>query len=373
MDGTIAPVREIVIVIRDLYLEPQLESPPAAVAAADPIVPPSSGAGAGDGPGARKPSGLEHLTRFGDRRTLPGGWRAWVAHWLGVPQFAEEAPASIAAAAAQPQPPADRAVWLATPVHWVAGLTSLHCDRRSVLRLPLAELEELAGSFRDTFRGSGFDLQPLAGGELLLSGPALAAPPVTTEPARMLLASVAAALPVGAGAPALRRLGAEIEMWLHGHPLNERRARRGAPPVATLWIWGGGRPAVAAAALARETVAAAFGSDAYIRGLWRLVGGESRPMPVDWAAMLGEPRAARALGVVEVADLLHANASWRLADAVAEIDRRLISPSIAALRRGELERLTLLANDRRLSLRASNRWRLWRHMRPARRGVEGLA
>jgi len=96
-------------------------------------------------------------------------------------------------------------------------------------------------------------------------------------------------------------------------------------------------------------------------------------MPVDWAAMIGEPRAQRALAVVEVAELLHANASWRLADAVAEIDRRLISPALAALRRGQLDQLVLVANDRRLSLRRADRWRLWRRMRTVRRGVEGLA
>ena len=96
-------------------------------------------------------------------------------------------------------------------------------------------------------------------------------------------------------------------------------------------------------------------------------------MPLDWTAVLVEPRAQRALGVVEVAELLHANASWRLADAVADIDRRLIAPSLAAIRRGELERLVLVANDRRLSFRRADRWRLWRRMRSARGGFEGLA
>ena len=96
-------------------------------------------------------------------------------------------------------------------------------------------------------------------------------------------------------------------------------------------------------------------------------------MPVDWTALIDESRAQRALGVVGVAELLHANASWNLADAVAEIDRRLISPSLAALRRGELGRLVLLANDRSLALRGADRWRLWRHMRRVRNGVEVLA
>jgi len=349
-------VREIVIVIADLYLEPELAAPPAAAQSS----------------GAHAMPGIGHLARFGDKAALPEGWRAWTARWLGLPQHARAAPASVAAAALA-DPPADRAVWLATPMHWIAGLTSLHCDRRSVLRLPGAELEALAMSFRETFRGSGFDLHPLASGEFLLSGPPLPAAATTIEPARMLLTSVAEALPAGEGAAALRRLSAEIDMWLHGHRVNEERARRGAPPVATLWVWGGGAPAVSPPAAAREGVDAAFGADAYARGLWRLAGGESRPMPVDWAAVLDEPRAQRALGVVEVAELLHANASWLLADAAAEIDRRLISPSLAALHRGTLERLVLLANDRSFTVRAAHRWRLWRHTRTLRPGLGELA
>ena len=349
-------MREIVIVIGDLYLEPELTARPAP--------------GRGASPGSGASPGIGHLARCGEKKTLAKGWRAWVARWLALEQYAGEPPASVAAAVLTGAPPG-RAVWLATPMRLIAGLTSVHFDRRSVLRLPVAELEELAASFRDTFRGSGFELHPLDG-DFLLSGPALAAPAATLEPARMPLTSVAAALPVGEGAPALRRLNAEIEMWLHGHGLNEARAQRGAPPVTTLWLWGGGAPASSPPAASPETEDLAFGSDAYIRGLWRLAGGETRPMPVDWAALIGQPRARRALAVVEVAGLLHANASWRLADAMAEIDRRLLAPSLAALHRGELDRLVLLANDRSFSLRAGHRWRLWRRAPPLHTGLEGL-
>jgi len=316
--------------------------------------------------------GTEHLARFGDRAHLPEGWRAWTAQWLGLPQYAREAPASIAAAALS-NTLADRAVWIATPVHLIAGLTTLHFDRRSILRLPGPELEALAMSFRDTFRGSGFDLHPLAGGELLLSGAHPRAPSATTEPARMPLTSLAEALPAGEGAAALRRLGAEMEMWLHGHPINHQRSRRGAPPVVSLWVWGGGAAPAAQPAQSREMSDQAFGYDAYVRGLWRLAGKDTRPMPRDWAAVIGEPGAQRALGVVEVAELLHANSSWTLEDAVAEIDRKMISPSLAAVRRGDLDRLVLLANDRCLSLRAVNRWRLWRRARTIRGGLEAFA
>ena len=360
-------MRELVIVIADLYLEPQ----PAVRTAAAPI--------SGHGPDAGAAPGIQHLARFGHATALAEGWRAWVARWLGLPEYSHVAPASIAAAAlagALTEPAdaaADRAVWLATPMHLIAGLTSVHLDRRSVLRLPGAELAELTASFRETFRGSGFDLNPLESGELLLAGPPQPAGATATEPARMLLTSMAEALPAGQGAPALRRLSSEIEMWLHDHAVNHARARRGAVPVATLWLWGGGAPPAQPTAIARETTDAAFGSDAYLRGLWRLAGGESRPMPVDCAAVIGEPRAQRALAVVEVAELLHAHASWSLAQAVAEIDRRLLSPALAALRRGELQRLVLLANDRSLSVRSADRWRLWRHLRTARGILEALA
>jgi hypothetical protein len=360
MAGTIAPVREIVIVIRDLYLEPQQ-----APADSRGVAP----AGAAAGAEQVAAPGLAHLSRFGEKRAVPEGWRAWTARWLGLPQHAAHAPAAIAAAALE-SAPRERAVWLATPVHLLAGLTSVHFDRRSLLRLPRAQLEALAASFRDTFRGSGFDLHPLEGGELLLCGPSAALSAATTEPARMPLTGVAAALPAGEGSAALRRLGAEIEMWLHGHPVNEARLRRGELPVGTLWIWGGGASALVPCAAGGAIADAAFGSDAYVRGLWRLAGGEARPMPVDWAAVIGERSARRALAAVEVAELLHANGSWRLAEAVAQIDRRLISPAIGALRAGELERLVLLANDRSLALRAADRWRFWRAKRT---GLEGLA
>ncbi|MFZ0550140.1 MAG: hypothetical protein WAM21_04980, partial [Steroidobacteraceae bacterium] len=300
------------------------------------------------------------------------GWRAWTARWLGLPQYAAAAPATIATAVLE-EAPADGAVWLATPLHLIAGMTSVHFDRRSLLRLSELELAELAASFRETFRGSGFDLRPLGSGELMLTGPQMSPMATTTEPARLVLTSVAEALSMGGGAPALRRLGTEIEMWLHGHPVNNERARQGALTVATLWLWGGGAATALRPTAAPPERVAAFGSDPYVRGLWRLAGGETRPMPLDWTTVIAEPRAQRALGVVEVAELLHANASWRLADVVAEIDRRLIMPSLAALRRGELERLVLLANDRCLSLRSADRWRWWRRMRAVRSGLEGLA
>ena len=77
--GTIAPVRELVIVIADLYL-------PAEPGAARPR------------PAPRGLPGLECFTRWGARERLAHGWRAWLAAWLGRADLAGIAPARIAAA-----------------------------------------------------------------------------------------------------------------------------------------------------------------------------------------------------------------------------------------------------------------------------------
>jgi hypothetical protein len=123
-------------------------------------------------------------------------------------------------------------------VHLVAGLTSVHFDRRSVLHLPPEDLAVVESDFRRTFADTGFALRPLASGDFLLSGPQMPLA-ATLEPARSMGESITHDSR-GAGAPALRRLGAEIEMWLHDHPVNDTRARRGELPITGLWLWGAG-------------------------------------------------------------------------------------------------------------------------------------
>ncbi|HJX22008.1 MAG TPA: hypothetical protein VJ454_13520, partial [Steroidobacteraceae bacterium] len=208
-------MREIVIVIADLYLPHGANGAAGAVAAAVP--------------------GIESAGRFGERAALQHGWREWLAHALGREDLAGAAPACIAAAAAEVAPggPPARAIgtpWIATPLQLTAGAARLYLDHRGVLRLPHAELAALAAAFQATFAVSGFTLTPLASGDFLLRTPGIAAV-ATTEPARCAGTDVAEALPRGAAAAPLRRLLSEIEMWLHGQTLNEARVLRGERPV----------------------------------------------------------------------------------------------------------------------------------------------
>jgi hypothetical protein len=336
--------------------------------------------------------GFEHAARFGTRRSIAsdGGWRPWLSRWLGCPDLASYAPAAIAAAALSPSvgeaqhwsrgsgdvPTGDSpstgaaaavtspagSVWLATPVHLIAGLTNLHFDRRGLLRLPPDDRAGFAGEFNRTFGDTDLHLQPFANGEFLLRGPA-AWNAITTEPARAIVTDLESSLPKGNAGSALRRLGAELEMWLHSLALNDARRRRGDLTVSALWIWGGGALASLKSASAPLTDLAC-GADPYLAGLWHLQGAGSRPVPDRFGDLLSDPKPERSVLVLEITPLLQTNPNWTVFEALVDLDRRYLSPALAALHSRKLESIVLVANDMEVRLHRRDRLKFWRRAQP---------
>lgn len=74
----------------------------------------------------------------------------------------------------------------------------------------------------------------------------------------------AAFLPRSEGAAKFRNLVSEIEMLLHDHEANARRAQAGLPPVNSLWIWGGGYAPEAGSA----DLPPLYAADPLLRGYW---------------------------------------------------------------------------------------------------------
>jgi hypothetical protein len=366
-----APVEEVVIVISDLYL--------------------TSAAEAASIRRVELP-GLGHIARYGTGHPLQQDWRPWLAGWAGHARLADEAPATIASAASRSLLPnvEDCMVWLATPVHFVAGLSSVHLDARGLLQVEQGARQALAAEFNAVFTESGFRLEALASG-FLLTGPRTSQVSIV-DPARLIGASIDEALPAASDAPTLRRLSAEIEMWLHNHPINEERLRRGRLPITALWLWGGGiaRESVTAhleaetqgtqladtvpasairgpallAATASPPPGLAFGRDPYLHGLWRSAGASAQPTPDDFEEVLARP-GRRAIIVLELSQAFDSHRDWTIRDALAEADQRWIMRALAALRRGDIARVTVVANDHRLSLGPRDRLKLWRMPRPA--------
>jgi hypothetical protein len=340
--------REIVIVVSDLYL-------------------PAPDAGGSSWEASNVPPGLAHLARFGRKEHIEEGWRVWLARWLGRADLANVAPASIAAAGLKP---ACDTVWFATPVHLIASLTSLHLDRRSVLHLPKGDLAALAEDFHRTFADSRLVLTPTESGVFLMSGPdAMGA--ATTEPARALVRGLQASLPTGARASALRRLGGELEMWLHHHPINQARVRRGELSVSTLWLWGGGDPGAFEAMRSHPSADLSLGSEPYLIGLWQLHGAERYPLPDSLPSLSGYPLAQRIAVVAEVTPLLHANPQWTVFNALADLDRRFVVPALCELHGGTVSSVLLIANDTVLRVRRRDRLKFWH--RGSRAGADALS
>ncbi|HEU4623931.1 MAG TPA: hypothetical protein VFS52_04160 [Steroidobacteraceae bacterium] len=366
-------MEEVVIVLADLYLTSAAEA--ASIRRVD-------------------LRGLGHIARYGTAQPLTQGWRPWLAAWAGRAALAGEPPASIASAASRSMASLDETpmVWLATPVHFVAGLSSVHLDPRGLLQVEPSVRQMLAAEFNTTFAGSGFQLEALGSAGFLLRGPTIAAV-TTVDPARVLGGSITEALPTAADAPRLRRLSAEIEMWLHDHPVNQERMQRGRLPISALWFWGGGiardsvtarleaetqattqladtvpisavRGAALLAATAHAPPGAAFGRDPYLHGLWRSTGSTAHPLPADFDEVLGHTD-RRAVFVVELSEAFDAHRDWTIRDALVDADQRWIVRALAALRRGDVGRVTVVANDHKLSLGPRDRLKLWRMPRPA--------
>lgn len=343
-------MRDLVMVVSDLYLP---DSGAASFAANDGSVP-----------------GLSRAARFGKKSSLDDGWRPWVARWLGRADLADVATASIAAVTADGAAPSSGStVWCASPVHLMAGLTSVHLHPRGLLRLDQQSRAALIRSFEDTFAGSGWRLIGLPSGEFLFEGQAVAAV-VSVEPARCLGSSVGGSLPQGSGAQAIQRVLAEIEMWLHEHPVNVQRQQQRKRTVSTLWPWGNG-PAIDAEERrlqVREATPAVFADDAYIDGLLRLSGHAMTPLPSTFDKIL-DTGAARTMIVLEAFQLHDVAETSTPLQALEILDKQWIEPAMDALSKRRIDSISILANDRCLVMRPGDRLKLWRRRRHALSGL----
>ncbi|HEX2791247.1 MAG TPA: hypothetical protein VHN17_12515 [Steroidobacteraceae bacterium] len=319
--------------------------------------PPDAGAGL-----PRLPLLETMLTRSRVTALAPD-WRGWLAARSGSVPGRSLTPSATVAAAWQARPEAAAGsgqVWLATPVHYFAGLDSVHLHPAGLLRLDGGEQRRLVEDFAQVFAGSPWQLRALGQRELLLSGPAIEAS--GADPAYFAGSDPTAGLPRGAGAGTLRRLGAEMEMWLYEHPLNLERGRRGELPVTTLWLWGAGPDSTAptAAAPAPGATAASarlYGRDTYAEALWRLHGGAAAALPAAFDAAL---LAAHADSVF-LYPLLQPEG---LTAALLQFEQRWLPGALAAVRQRRASVLRLLIGPRAYSVRWIDLARFWRGRRP---------
>jgi hypothetical protein len=320
-------MERLTLILSDLYL-PQEAS---GVTVAAPLVLP----------------GLSSLLRVASAEGLTN-WRHWLASELGSPGLAEVPVAQVAGHAIVPANEAASA-WLATPVHLSARLDHVRLVDRGLLTLTAQERVALCDEFGRQF-GPEYRLRA-AGRQLMLTGISPSSAP-TVDPARMLDADVAPALSRGRDADELRRLGAEIEMWLHASAFD----------ISALWLWGGG-PVTPVPAPTRGAGAVSLrGGDSFLAGLAHFANvGTPLAAPDGFAAL--DSREAHQ--VVELAPM-----SGSPQESLPRLDEHWFVPAREALISGALSSLDVVANDTCFRITSRMRWRVWR---PRRSWLENVA
>ncbi|MPN46698.1 hypothetical protein SDC9_194295 [bioreactor metagenome] len=156
----------------------------------------------------------------------------------------------------------------------------------------------------------------------------------------------------------------EVQMFLHGHPVNARRQAEGKPAINSLWLWGGGTlPALQAAAWSAVST-----SNPLATGLALASGIPARPLPANLAELLQGAAGDRQLVVLDalLPPVLYEDGegwkrAWQALDSnwfaplQGAAGRRVTSLSIVAPTVYGLLTWTLHATDR---------WKFWRRGRP---------
>jgi len=319
-------MRRLTLILSDLYL-------------------PEEAAGSASSPPPVDLPGLDWLLRFAERPRRIDDWRTWLAGQLGKTRFAR-----LPVALACEMKLRNRGIgdaWLATPVHLEARLDHVRLVDRGVLRIEAHQRAAWCEEFAQIF-GPQYALHDIGERTFLLTGITPTAAQ-TRDPVRVLGSDIAPSLPRGPEAAELRRLGAEIEMWLHRAALNARRERARELRVSALWLWGGGLPPgdIPAESIAATSEVRIHGDDPFLCALAE----SPAPTPPSFGKIA--PDAGHA--VVELTPM-----TGPPEQSLHSLEANWFAPVRAALTNGALEACDIVANDLWLSTNARPGWKFWR-------------
>jgi hypothetical protein len=283
---------------------------------------------------------LEQLLARADDWTPVSDWRA-EAFRVIAPQ-ASCMPAVAAVALCADRAAVDAAwVCVATPVHYVAEMTSVRLGKDGMLSLTPAAADSLAADFNRVWKGSGIHMTAARSAQLFCTFDR-EMQVVTRDPEDVLGRHIEEFLPTGADSGKLRQLISETEMWLFEHDANRARTRLSVPVVNGLWFWGGGAP-IASLPNLQGWVA---GDDLFFNAFTART--DAARVPPDEKFPSG----------VVAAGCVPGSEPWQA------LESRWLRPALIELRAGGIERLQLSAADRCFTLTARGLRRIWRRRKP---------
>lgn len=202
------------------------------------------------------------------------------------------------------------------------------------LQLDAEDTAQLLPMLKPLFGDHGFLLDAPVPSRWYLQLPSGSPLPEFSSPDDVLGDDLFGHLPAGELGRRWRALLTESQVLLHQHPWNQQRIAQGKPAINSLWFWGAGNLPAAVTSphvqvRSRDALLQALAKAAGIRG--------NDEQQVDALVDLRQLRSLEQLG------------------------SEAIRPLLAALARGELQKLVLDFQDgTRFQIENKQRWRLWR-------------
>jgi hypothetical protein len=252
-------------------------------------------------------------------------------------------------------------VMRADPVHLRADQSCLRLFDSHSFTISREEADALVAAFNAHFRDMGWELTAPLPQHWYLSLPQ---PPSlqTLPPARVAGQDIDPCLPRGADAARWHTLLNEIQMLFHTHPVNAEREQRGAPPVNSIWPWGGGRlPGVL-----RPRATRLLADHPLATGLARHAGVSFARLPATVRELLALPGDGRTLLVDDRLEWpMHYADIETWLDTLQALEADWFAPLLAALRDGALATLEIYpCKGRSFHLNRGCLRRFWKPVRP---------
>jgi hypothetical protein len=300
----------------------------------------------------RRAALLERLLACADGVDTAEDWRADAFQFLAreradMPGIASAALFSDGAATGAFPGAGERGwVCLATPVSYLADMTSVRLQPDGILSMTHAAAAALAADFNRVWLDAGCRMV-VGGSTHLYCFFDRALDVVTRDPEEALGDYIEEYLPAGADAPDLRRLMSELEMWVHEHDANKTRENSSLPRINGLWLWGGGPPLASLPAIDGWIA----GDDVFFNAF------KSRDaFNPDDAFKPHDPRGTA--GGLFIASAAPGSDGW------GDVERRWLKPALRQLRSGTLGQIRISAGRRGFTVTARGMRRFWRRSSP---------
>jgi hypothetical protein len=308
---------------------------------------------------------LQRLLARGRRTRRPAATlEAWVADRYGIAPSPDRALAPLSLLADGGSPGAG--AWLrADPCHFRLGTDHIVLVDAATFAIDRGEADALTAALNAQLSPDGLTFHAPRPERWYIA--AEHAPQMETTPlAAARGRSVDPLLPRGADARAWHARLNEVQMVLHAHPVNEAREGRGAPPINSVWPWGGGTFTVPTVRPFRRVHA----EDPVIRGAAQASGAAVAPLSLE-ARPWDEASASSGIEAVAL-DMLSVPAAygdvgeWR--ERLDAIERRWIGPAVDALAAGRIGMITLhalgAAGSLEVELTRQDLRYFWRRVKP---------